>query len=100
MRFKKKKLNTLKMIISLMCLGILLTSCGLKTIQPKVVTKIVEVKQDLPNELLTCKDVRLVPDVKTQADVAEYVLTLYDGYMDCFLKLEAIKRLQKEVNED
>lgn len=52
------------------------------------------VKQFIPTQLLTCKDVRYVPNIKTQADVAEYVIELRDGYMDCYLKLETIKELQ------
>ncbi len=74
---------------------ILLTSCTNKP--APTITKIVRVKQTLPQELLECKDV-VIPFVKTQKDVANFILDLHDGYMDCYLKLQAIKELNDETN--
>lgn len=68
---------------------ILLIGCEAKK---QIVVETKYVKQTLPNELLTCKDIG-IPSVKTQLDVANYVIELRGGYLECYEKLEAIRRL-------
>lgn len=73
--------------IIVLCLGV--AACGgtKKTLLVEETTKVAMP----PAALLECPDVRLPETITTQAEVADYVLELYQGHQVCKQHLEAVK---------
>ena len=72
-----------------------MTGCTLKqSPEIQVVEKIVYVKQDIPAELLVCKDLN-TSVVSTQADVARLIIDLDEAFNDCKGKLQSVNKLLK-----
>ncbi|MGB7403618.1 MAG: hypothetical protein WA916_13665 [Arcobacter sp.] len=77
---------------------ILLTGCG-KQIPTRVeiVTKTIYIKQEIPGELLDCKDLPNKKDnYDMQSDTAALLTDVWEVANSCKYKLEKVKSLVKE----
>lgn len=77
-----------------------MTACSQKTKTeikivevPKIIEKPVEVKQDIPKDLLVCKDFPKKEDYKMQSDVSDLLTDVWNVAEDCKAKLLKIKKL-------
>ena len=78
-----------------LCYVMLLLGCV--TPAPVVMTKVQEIRQELPPNLLTCAPKPLPPVLgpsSTDADVVGFIGDLEDAYDDCATKLDAVRGLQ------
>lgn len=71
----------------------LLTACGSTKTELLVETKLV--KPTIPAQLLVCPDQPPVPEVKTQKDVAGFLLDVAEAGADCREKLARVRDLVK-----
>ncbi len=72
----------------LSCLA-LLTACASEP-EVRIVTKVEVIRPTVPPSLTDCRPAPPVPVAETQADVAGYVLDLFDAHGDCRDKLRAL----------
>jgi len=79
----------LKTALLLTCCAGLLTACGPEP-EVRIVTKVEVVRPQIPPSLTDCRAAPPVPVADTQADVASYVLDLFDAHGDCREKLKAL----------
>lgn len=79
----------LKTALLLTCCAGLLTACGPEP-EVRIVTKVEVVRPPVPPSLTDCRPAPTVPVVETQADVAGYILDLFDAHGDCREKLKAL----------
>lgn len=49
----------------------------------------------VPEPLLTCIASPIIPEMKAQSDVADYILDLWNAGEDCRQKLAQVKKLQE-----
>jgi type IV pilus biogenesis protein CpaD/CtpE len=78
-----------KTALLLIFCGGLLTACAQEP-EVRVVTKVEVIRPQIPPSLTDCRAAPPVPVAETQADVAEYILDLYDAHGDCRDKLRAL----------
>lgn len=74
----------------LLCSLALLTACGKPDPEVRIVTKVEVVRPQIPPSLTDCRPAPPVPVAETQADVAGYILDLFDAHGDCREKLRAL----------
>lgn len=78
-----------KTALLLTCCAGLLTACGPEP-EVRIVTKVEVVRPPVPPSLTDCRAAPPVPVADTQADVAGYILDLFDAHGDCREKLKAL----------
>lgn len=81
-------------IVILAIAATILTSCQ-STSEPKVVIKVVEKRQDIPESLLTCRGLPPPRDWRMQDAVGVTVNELTDAWADCHGNLAGVRKLVK-----
>lgn len=65
---------------------------GCTSVSQKVITDRKYVKQDIPDDLLTCSEI--IPfKPKTQTEVGVYIVNIYESYQDCKTKIVEIRSI-------
>jgi len=75
-------------------IGLLLAGCAAPPPAPLVMTKTVVERVTLPPGLLTCEPEPVVGPIKTQADVADYLVRLEEAGADCRDTVYSIRQIE------
>ena len=78
------------MALLLLCSLVPLAACAKPDPEVRIVTKVEVVRPQIPPSLTDCRPAPPVPVAETQADVAGYILDLFDAHGDCREKLRAL----------
>lgn len=79
----------LKTALLLTCSAVLWTGCAPKP-EVRIVTKVEEIRPQIPPQLTDCAPSPEVGIMETQADVAAYILDLFEAHADCAERLRAL----------
>jgi hypothetical protein len=71
----------------MMLSALLLAGCATKPVPARIVT----VTPEIPPDLLTCSPAPAVPVATRQAQVADYIVNLWQAGQDCRAHVQAIK---------
>jgi hypothetical protein len=81
----------LMMALLPLCFGVLLTGCQPNNVPPSVLVQHDVIREKPPLELLSCGFLPNADQVRTQADVADYIVDMKTFGWGCWSKLQAVK---------